>query len=128
MDTELTSLELRVSKLTTQVADLSAHPLPGPEGNISTLESKLSSLSSRLDDFEAALGDEPTKRLGTVMLRKDLDSLREQSKADIAAVHEEMTRTFDLMKWLLGLVGAGSLVSGLSSLFTRRESKKEASE
>ena len=62
------------------------------------------------------------------MLRKDLDSLREQSKADIAAVHEEMTRTFDLMKWLLGLVGAGSLVSGLSSLFTRRESKKEASE
>jgi hypothetical protein len=82
---------------------------------VAQLENSLDTLKERLANYEAAIGDEPAKKLAVPMLRKDMDTLREEHKSDLAEIHNEMSRTFDLMKWLLGLLGVGSLVSTLGA-------------
>ena len=53
------------------------------------------------------------KKPAIPMLRKDLDILRDEHKADLNSVHDEINRTFDLMKWLLGVIGLGGIATGV---------------
>ena len=71
-------------------------------------------------DYEAAVGDEPAKRLAVPLLRKDMDTLREEHKNDLTAIHEEVSRTFDMMKWLLGLLGFTNLAALVPVLLGRK--------
>jgi len=97
----------------------------GMNQRIAQLENTLGTLKERLANYEAAIGDEPAKKLAVPMLRKDMDTLRDEHKADLTEIHNEMSRTFDLMKWLLGLLGVGSLVSTLGAgWFSRSTSAK----
>jgi hypothetical protein len=97
----------------------------GMNQRIAQLENSLGALKERLANYEAAIGDEPAKKLAVPMLRKDMDTLRDEHKSDLTEIHNEMSRTFDLMKWLLGLLGVGSLVSTLGAgWFSRSSSAK----
>jgi hypothetical protein len=90
-----------------------------PMAEIAILKVQIEKLSTHLADYEVALGDDAAKRLAVVTLRKDVDAMRDQHKADITAMHDELSRTFDFLKWLLGLLGVGSLISGIGGLFKR---------
>jgi len=86
---------------------------------LAQLENAMAGLKEKLGNYEAAIGDEPAKKLAVPMLRKDMETLREEHQSDLTAIHNEMSRTFDLMKWLLGLLGAGSVISSIGSWVSR---------
>ena len=127
---EIAELKKLVEAERTDIEGLRKVTVTGPSEiglnqRIAQLENTLSTLKERLTNYEAAIGDEPAKKLAVPMLRKDMDTLRDEHKSDLTEIHNEMSRTFDLMKWLLGLLGVGSLVSTLGAgWFSRNTSAK----
>lgn len=122
-DAELADLKNRIASIQEKV-DAAAAQKALSNTSVQSLQSDVTALKQELAGFEIALGDDPAKKLAVPMLRKDLDSLREQQRADAAALHDEMARTFGLMEWLLGLLGLGSLATGITGWFTRTGASK----
>lgn len=109
-----TRTELRKLKEAIEAPSTNSNP-----SDLSAVKSDVKSLKERFAGFETALGESLDKRLAVPMLRKDLDSIKEQYKGDLAAVDARLSLVVDLMKWLLGIIGLGGLASGLSNWLAR---------
>jgi hypothetical protein len=80
----------------------------------------IAAIKAKMSDYEAAVGDEPAKRLAIPIIRKDLDVLKDAEKQDITAIHDQVSQTFDLMKWLLGLLGIANLSTVIPAFFSKK--------
>jgi hypothetical protein len=97
---------------------------------VAALRSDVSDLRNEVKSFEIALGDDPAKKMGVVMLRRDMDSLTESDKTQIAAVKDQLVAARDddksnleTVKWLLGLIGISNIVAPLVGAFLGRKSE-----
>jgi hypothetical protein len=68
-------------------------------------------LDKRLKSIESTLEDSAGARLGVLLLRKDLDNLRDGYKSDIAVLREQYGWTYDLNRWLLGAIAVSLIVA-----------------
>jgi hypothetical protein len=116
-ENEVRQLEARLNREVTRINALTEVPNKNSESatvrKLAALEADMHSLTGRLANYEASIGDDPAKRLAVPILRRDVDTLRQEHKDDITAIHGEMDHTLELMKWLLLLFGAGSFFSGI---------------
>ncbi|HEY0076824.1 MAG TPA: hypothetical protein VGB77_22260 [Abditibacteriaceae bacterium] len=83
----------------TQVSkkDKTQLPLQATNRSITQLQSKISRL-------EQVIMNSPTKAIELPLMRKDLDSLKEKSEADLVVVRQEVDRVYDQNKWFVGLI------------------------
>ncbi len=123
IDNRLAATEAKLNSLSADLGKVV------PESKLTQLTESLrediTRLKERLDNYEAAIGDEPAKRLALPILRRDMDTLKEEHRTDLAALHDEINRTIELMKWLLILFGAGSFFSGIIGNWPPWGRKKE---
>jgi hypothetical protein len=124
---DIKRLSTEIAGTKQEVESLKAIIQGSPSGTkeLGTLTSDVDALKTRLNVFEAALGDNLDRRLAVPMLRKDLDAVKEQYRVDLAAVDARLTLVVDLMKWLLGIIGVGGVLSGLSSWFAKPKPVQE---
>jgi hypothetical protein len=122
---EIATLKAQTAEQNAELAALRAAIAKGGTSTqvpqvVATLQTDVTSLRSKMADYEAAVGDEPAKRLAVPLLRKDMDTLKEEHKTDLNALHEEVSRTFDTMKWLLGLLGFTNLAALVPGWLSRK--------
>jgi hypothetical protein len=103
-----------------------SEPNTTSSGDIVALRSDVERLKERFASFESALGDNLDKRIAVPLMRKDLDGIKEQYKGDLAAIDARLSLVVDLMKWFLGLIGLGGILSGISNWLARPRSTRDA--
>ena len=99
---------------------------PNSSAEVIGLKSDVERLEAQFTGLENALGDNIDRRIAVPMMRKDLDAIKEQYKVDLAAVDARLSLVVDLMKWLVGIIGLGGILSGLSNWFARPKPAKES--
>lgn len=114
----LKEVDTRTAQLRAQFDSVLATAKQAPDPTktaqrVDTLEANFTSLKEKLANYEAAIGDDPAKRLAVPILRRDLDTIRDEQKTAITQLHDDINSRTELMKWLLILFGAGSFFSGL---------------
>lgn len=97
---------------------------------IDSLENRLSILEQQNASLSRILGDDPFKKMSLVLLTrdvaelkqndaKDLASLTERYKADVAEVRDENKSQFDFIKWAVLFAGVSNLVGPILGFFQR---------
>ena len=93
---------------------------------LTKLSQSFTVLETRFSRIEKVILDDPSKALETIILRKDLQNLRESNQTDLTSVRSEIDRVYDLNKWLVGLMftmAIGILSLAISNFF--RQKKEE---
>jgi len=106
-------LEEQVTHLT-QRLDALSQPSSSTQvsAQLQAVSTTVGDLQSRLSTLEGAIVRSPDKALEIPLLRKDLDDLKNQGSSAISALQQDVSRQYDLMKWVLGtfVLGLGGLV------------------
>lgn len=76
---------------------------------VASLENQGNLLHNRLNRLEQVILDNPEKAVALPLIRRDVESLKQQTSRDFESVRAENARVYDLMKWLVGLMGLVSL-------------------
>jgi hypothetical protein len=116
----VSTLQTRTDSVQAQLKAILATSSQAPDQTklaqkVDVLNASVNTLRSELENYKAAIGDDPAKRLAIPILRRDIDSLKEEQKTSAAQIHEDLNARTELMKWLLILFGAGNFFSGLYS-------------
>lgn len=87
---------------------------------VAKLQISLEEIDKRMKSLESGLITNPEKALALPLLRQDLNSFREQHQRDVAALSSDMTRVYDISKWVLGLIAAAVLGLSVSNIFGKK--------
>ncbi len=79
------------------------------QSQVAVADSRLAILEKRSSSLESIIIADPEKAVSLPLLRRDFDSLKQQAARDVEALRAENTRVYDLMKWIVGLMGLVSL-------------------
>jgi hypothetical protein len=88
--------------------------------SISRLNTSFTKLSSQMDVINNALMTTPEKALTVPLLQKDVADLKTQTNRDIDALRGEMTRGYDLNRWLIGLILAALIGTVINNAIQSR--------
>jgi hypothetical protein len=88
--------------------------------NIDDLGANLTSVRSQVTTLTAALGVDAEKSLSLPLLRKDVEDLKGGTQRDIDSVRAEMARTYDFIKWIIGLIVAALLGTVINNFVQTR--------
>jgi len=77
--------------------------------DLNNVKSDLTGVRTSVDKLNDALGSNPEKAIALPLVKKDLEDLRNSTQRDLDALRGEMTRGYDLNKWLIGLILAAVL-------------------
>ena len=90
------------------------------------LQQTLADIVKRLSSLEDVILDNPSKAVQTILLRKDLDNLKNSNQADVLMIKQEIERVYDLSKWLAGLLfflAFGILSLAVANVFKGRKTE-----
>lgn len=73
------------------------------------LTNQQTALDNRLNNVERVILSDPAKALDVVLIRRDLESVKEVNSANLAAIEQDVDRIYDLSKWIIGLMFTMSL-------------------
>jgi hypothetical protein len=94
------------------------------------LELKIAGLEAKIDSLENALSLDPVRAVSVPILRRDLDSYKDQNQKDMQSIEKQVDRIYDQGKWLLGLIiplGLTLLTVSLTVFFQSKKTDKSAS-
>ena len=93
--------------------------------DLSDIHGEVSNLRSSLDNLGTAITGTPEKAVTIPLLKKDVDDLRLSTQRDIDSLRGEMARSYDLNKWLIGLILAAVLGMLVNSILQSRNQRHE---
>lgn len=68
------------------------------------LTSRVLELDKRITSLEAAIQANPEKALAVPILRKDIDHISESTKSQVSDLKARIEQTYEIYKWLIGLL------------------------
>ncbi|WP_425969089.1 hypothetical protein [Aeromonas dhakensis] len=68
------------------------------------LVSRVLEIEKRITSLEAAILASPEKSLAVPILRKDIDNISEQTKSQVLDLKARIDQTYEIYKWLIGLL------------------------
>ncbi len=83
------------------------------------------SLEIRLDKLNETMANDPEKAVGVLLLNEKLRNLEASERKDIAALNDQISRVYDVTKWVLGFMATivvGVFLS-IATGFLRRNEK-----
>jgi hypothetical protein len=92
-----------------------------------TMTDQQGQLDKRLKEMETVILADPTKALSLPLLQRDLQAVSQQLDRGLASAKADSDRVYDLMKWVLGLMGIVSLSlvgTAVGSVFKKEPSKE----
>ncbi|MGB8522819.1 MAG: hypothetical protein WCD43_07625 [Candidatus Acidiferrales bacterium] len=93
--------------------------------DIDTITSSLTTMRSEIDTINSALVTNPEKALTVPLLRKDVDELKAETQRDMDSLRGEMTRGYDLNRWLIGLILAVLIGTVINNAIQSKSPKGE---
>jgi hypothetical protein len=87
------------------------------------LKSGLTTTQSQMSVLTGAIGNDPEKVLSVPLLRKDVEDWKGSSQREIDSLREEMGRSYELNKWLIGLILAAVIGTVINNML---QAKAEA--
>lgn len=115
-----------VQKLLDQMSSLPTGSRASLE--ISKLRSDSAQLQAQITALNAAILDSPEKAVSLPLLRKDIENLKTSRETELANIHNEVSRLYDLNKWVIGLMFAffvSLLGLAVANLFQSRRTQAE---
>lgn len=91
-----------------------------PGLQISALRRQVESITKRQEKIEEAIQTNPEKALSLPLLRKDIDSIRDNGAQSIAAIKASVDQVYDLTKWLLGSLAVGIISLAIANFVQRK--------
>lgn len=76
---------------------------------IRELTSTFDRSTDRISKLETVILADPQKAVAIPLIQRDLETIRAQVQRDVEGLRVENARTYDLMKWLIGLMALVSL-------------------
>lgn len=131
-DVELVQVQsqLRALEETIKAVTASSVPLPPDAalaGKLSSIQANLDDVRTRMEKLEAAIMASPAKALEIPLLQRDLESVKAMNVATLQAQKDSTAQIYDLLKWLIGLIGGGSILTiGAQLFFGSRKGKDDA--
>ncbi|MET0466774.1 MAG: hypothetical protein ABW007_26675 [Chitinophagaceae bacterium] len=127
---EIKFINGRLAELDSRISALSAPPDGSQEAlQIKELSANVAKLQESVSDMERLIMDNPSKALAMPLMRKDLDSLKENNQAEMTSLRKDIDRIYDLNKWLVGLMftmALGVLTLAISNFWKAKEKVAEA--
>ena len=77
--------------------------------DVASASEQLKTLEKRFKDIESVILTDAAKALSLPLLQRDVQTLGQQIDRGLASAKSDSDRIYDLMKWVLGLMGAVSL-------------------
>jgi hypothetical protein len=93
--------------------------------DIDTITSSLTTMRSEIETINSALVTNPEKALTVPLLRKDVDELKAETQRDMDSLRGEMTRGYDLNRWLIGLILAVLIGTVVNNAIQSKSQKGE---
>jgi hypothetical protein len=125
-------LELIRGKLKDLDDKIAALSVPPDESRnalqVKILNDNVAKLQESVSDMQRLIVDNPSKALAVPLMRKDLDSLKENNQAEMASIRKDVDRIYDLNKWLVGLMftmALGVLTLAISNFWKSKEKAAE---
>ena len=92
------------------------------------LHDSFDDLASREAKIEAIILDNPSKALEVLLLRRDLDNVKESQQAALGSLKDNIDRIYDLNKWLLGAMAVSIVTLAAGNLLRQKETKPSMEE
>ena len=112
----LVDLESQIEQIKAQLEGIKELPSDLPvSSKIKEIEAKIDSVNTKLDGLNKAILESPEKALALPLLRRDMDSLQKQYVSAVNNLEEEVSRAYDIFKWVTGtmFLGVISLAVGV---------------
>jgi hypothetical protein len=105
LNLRIDACNLEIKKLESNVKALSQIPETSKAAaELNRVSGSITEIQNRLSNIEQIVLDNPSKAIGLLLLRKDLDSMKESYTASVLLLTQEVNRVYDQNKWFLGLM------------------------
>ncbi|MFN3675327.1 MAG: hypothetical protein ACK4TC_05055 [Sphingomonas pseudosanguinis] len=109
LDTTIITSIGNIQREVRQIRDAQDMLLRGPAkerdaARIAAITSRLDDISKRQDTLEKAILNNPEKALSLPLLKRDIDSVRDNNNQAVLSMKASVDQVYDLSKWLLGSV------------------------
>jgi hypothetical protein len=88
---------------------------------IKRLDSSVNDINTRSAKLESVILENPAKALETLLLRRDLDKVKEAQQAALVNLKDSIDRVYDLNKWLLGAMAVSIVTLAAGSFLKQKE-------
>jgi len=128
IQTEIAQLHLDIKNVQQQVDAFNQNQ---NSADIAKIKNQLTDIDSRLSSIEQVVLDNPSKALSTVLLNKDVESIKQRQDSDTKSMQDNIGRVYGLNLWFLGIMIPMAIsVVGLAirNFLSGRESEKDKTE
>jgi phage terminase Nu1 subunit (DNA packaging protein) len=105
-----------LSKVQVQLAAL--------QNDVRGLKKEVDGLRISSDKLNGLLLSDVNKALSVPLLRDDLESFRTLTQHDLDSVRADIAKTYDINKWLMGLIAAGLLTTIVNNILQSRRGRE----
>lgn len=112
----MVDLESNMAAIKAQLEGIKELPSDLPvSSKVKEIEAKIDTVNSKLDALNKAILESPEKALALPLLRRDMDSLQKQYVSAVNNLEQEVSRAYDIFKWVTGtmFLGVISLAIGV---------------
>jgi len=92
--------------------------------NINDNDFKIRELNIQMQTLNKYILDNPEKVISVPLLKMEIEHLKEQNEKDIKSIKDDISRVYDINKWIIGLVFTmlvSIVVLNISNLFSKNK-------
>ena len=131
LKSEVSSLDSRIEAIQQEIEILSkSPPNASVPGELLRIQSDVSNVDERLTAIEDTILENPSKALEVTLLTKEVERLNQKHNDDIQELQIEISRVYDLTKWIVGLMfsmAVGLFTIAISNYLKDRQDRIKSS-
>ena len=93
------------------------------QSDTADLKTQISDLRKSSDKLYGLFSGDADRALSVPLLRKDFEGFKTTTEHDIDSVKSDIAKTYDINKWLIGLIAAGLLTTVINNLLQGRRER-----
>lgn len=114
-------LESDIATIKAQLEGIQELPSDLPvSSKVKEIEAKIDTVNGKLDSLNKAILESPEKALALPLLRRDMDSLQKQYVSAVSNLEQEVSRAYDIFKWVTGTIFLGVISLAVGVFFKPR--------
>ena len=120
----MVDLESDIAAIKAQLEGIKELPSDLPvSSKVKEIEAKIDTVNSKLDALNKAILESPEKALALPLLRRDMDSLQKQYVSAVNNLEQEVSRAYDIFKWVTGTMFLGVISLAVGVFVKPRKNK-----
>ena len=125
IENELSAIKHNLVETNEQIKSLSEIPEQTKmTSQLGSISSSVNQIQDKIIRLEQVIIQDPIKALEIPLLRKDLDNQKALNQAEIAAIRQEVERTYNLLIGSVVGIGLAVITSVVTNLFKKEKAKE----